>query len=155
LRSSKKLCSFAEASAKALCLCGKFESFNNLNSDFRLTSCTFAGMIQKSMLPIHRLLVLTTIALVFVGFFEKRKPQSQTDKKALTEQLAECDADDDNDNELLGGGDCYLTFESRKSEHHFAEKRETEQPVSVCGKKGKTLPKWMMYQQLKIDGPIA
>lgn len=121
-------------------------------SDFRFCSRTFAGMIQKSMLPIHRLLVLTTIALVFVGFFEKRKPQSQSDKKVLTEQLAECDADDDNDNELLGGGDCYLAFESRKSENHIAEKRKTQQPVSVCGKKGKTLPKWMMYQQLKLDG---
>ncbi|MBI3238754.1 MAG: hypothetical protein HYZ43_07960, partial [Flavobacteriia bacterium] len=60
--------------------------------------------------------------------------------------------DDDNDNELLGGGDCYLAFESRKSENHIAEKRKTQQPVSVCGKKGKTLPKWMMYQQLKLDG---
>jgi hypothetical protein len=110
-------------------------------------------MFQKSVWSIQRFFVLTTIALVLVGFFEKRKPQSQVSKKALTEQIAECD--DDEDNDLFGDGDCDLIVGNSKSEDYIPSRRETQNPIPVCGRKGKTLPKWMMYQQLKIDGPIA
>lgn len=110
-------------------------------------------MIQKSVWSIQRFFVLTTILLVLVGFFEKRKPQSQFSKKALTEQIAECD--DDEDNDLIGGGDCNLIFEINKLEDYIPSQCKTQNPLPVCGRKGKTLPKWMMYQQLKIDGPIA
>lgn len=112
-------------------------------------------MIQKSVWSIQRIFVFTTIALVFVGFFEKRKPQSQPNKKAVTEQIAECDADEDNDNDLIVGGDCYVTFGNSKVEEYIPTRRKAQNPVPVCGRKGKTLPKWMMYQQLKIDEPIA
>lgn len=112
-------------------------------------------MIQKSVWSIQRILVLTTVALVFVGFLEKRKPQSQPNKKAVTEQVAEWDADEDTDDELIGGSDCYLSYGNCNSEKYTRTRRETQNPVQVCGRKGKTLSKWMMYQQLKIDGPTV
>lgn len=111
-------------------------------------------MIQKSVWPIQRILVLATIALVFTGFLEKRRSQFQPNKKAITEQVAECDADEDSDeDDLITGGIYYVTYETRFAESIRVKEANTQTPV--CGKKGKMLPKWMMYQQLKIDGPIA
>jgi hypothetical protein len=111
-------------------------------------------MIQKSVWPIQRILVLATIALVFTGFLEKRRSQFQPNKKAITEQVAECDADEDSDeDDLITGGICYVTYEAHLAETTFGKEENTQTPV--CGKKGKMLPKWMMYQQLKIDGPVA
>ncbi|MES2555833.1 MAG: hypothetical protein V4604_06770 [Bacteroidota bacterium] len=112
-------------------------------------------MIQKPVWPIQRILVLATIALIFAGFFEKRRPQFQPNKKAITEQVAECDADEDTDDELIGGGSYYLALEKQPAENTFISTESAQKTASVCGKKGKTLPKWMMYQQLKIDGPAV
>ncbi|MDH4472942.1 MAG: hypothetical protein QE487_10055 [Fluviicola sp.] len=112
-------------------------------------------MIQKSVWSIQRIFVLTTIAVVLVGFFEKRKPQSQFSKKAVTEQIAECDSDEDNDNDLIGGSDCDLLFGNGKAVGYTTTGSKVQNPIPVCGRKGKSLPKWMMYQQLKIDEPIA
>lgn len=99
------------------------------------------------------MLVLATVALVFIGFFEKRRPQFQPNKKAITEQVAECDADEDaDDDDLIGGSTCYLAYENHATENTFAGEGNTLVLAPVCGKKGKSLPKWMMYRQLKIDG---
>lgn len=109
-------------------------------------------MIQKSVWSVQRILVFTTVALVFVGFFEKRKSQVQPNKKAITEYVSECDADEDFDDDLIGGGNCYLSAENLRDEHYIAEKSKIQNPAPISGKKGKILPIWMMYQQLKIDG---
>lgn len=110
-------------------------------------------MIQKSVWSIQRIFVLTTIAVVLVGFFEKRKPQSQFSKKAITEQVTECDADEDtDDDDLIGGGTCYFSYEAQLTKNTYVGEENTRNPAPVCGRKGKILPKWMMYQQLKIDG---